>query len=230
MRSQVQVLAGPPPIIAGQSAVGSGLGVLTACLGRAGAARPSPPASPSALPGRPAPASGATTATQRSRLSSQDNSRAAGAATSRGRRPHTTRPAPPPTPLLTDARPRQHQVSSAVDRAARRRGRPPGAWTRSRREGCSAAPAWSPPSPPNVDETDARPDGRGGHRTAGRWTGGHQPVDAGSPGRRHQLTGHWTGWTPEGWTGGAGLRAGSWRTSGLRSCLVRVRTASRRDP
>jgi hypothetical protein len=55
MRSQVQVLAGPPPIVAGQSAAGSELGALAAGLGRAGAARPSPPAPPWA-PGSAHPA------------------------------------------------------------------------------------------------------------------------------------------------------------------------------
>jgi hypothetical protein len=44
MRSQVQVLAGPPPIPAGHSAAGSEPGAPAASLGRAGAARPSPPA------------------------------------------------------------------------------------------------------------------------------------------------------------------------------------------
>jgi hypothetical protein len=39
MRSQVQVLAGPPPIIAGQSTAGAEPGALAAGLGRAGAAR-----------------------------------------------------------------------------------------------------------------------------------------------------------------------------------------------
>jgi hypothetical protein len=53
MRSQVQVLAGPPPIVAGHSAVGGEPGVPAASLGRAGAARPSPPARPLALPARP---------------------------------------------------------------------------------------------------------------------------------------------------------------------------------
>jgi hypothetical protein len=67
MRSQVQVLAGPPPIPAGQSAVGSEPGRLAASLGRAGAAPPSPPASPSALPGPPTRTSGATTTTHRGR-------------------------------------------------------------------------------------------------------------------------------------------------------------------
>jgi hypothetical protein len=51
MRSQVQVLAGPPAIVAGQSAVGSGPEALAGRLGRAGAARPSPLARPLALPG-----------------------------------------------------------------------------------------------------------------------------------------------------------------------------------
>src|SRR5512132_63661 len=39
MRSQVQVLAGPPPIVAAHSAAGTELGALAAGLGRAGAAR-----------------------------------------------------------------------------------------------------------------------------------------------------------------------------------------------
>jgi hypothetical protein len=46
MRSQVQVLAGPPPITPGHSAVGSKPGALAASLGRAGAACPSSPAPP----------------------------------------------------------------------------------------------------------------------------------------------------------------------------------------
>jgi hypothetical protein len=65
MRSQVQVLAGPPPITAGQSAVGSEPGALAAGLGRAGAARPSPPARPSAPPGPPTRAAASTTTTHR---------------------------------------------------------------------------------------------------------------------------------------------------------------------
>jgi hypothetical protein len=75
MRSQVQVLAGPPPIVAGQSAAGSELGALVAGLGRAGAARPSPPAPPLAPPGPPTRPSGSATTTQR------------GQAPSRGRQP-----------------------------------------------------------------------------------------------------------------------------------------------
>jgi hypothetical protein len=67
MRSQVQVLAGPPPIVAGQSTAGSEPGTLTAGLGRAGAARPSPPAPPLAPPGPPTRASGSATTTHRGR-------------------------------------------------------------------------------------------------------------------------------------------------------------------
>jgi hypothetical protein len=67
MRSQVQVLAGPPVIVAGQSAVGSKPGALAGCLGRAGAARPSPPASPSAPPGPSTRAAGTSTTTHSGR-------------------------------------------------------------------------------------------------------------------------------------------------------------------
>jgi hypothetical protein len=67
MRSQVQVLAGPPPIVAGHSAAGSEPSWLTAGLGRAGAARPSPPARPVAPPGPPTRASGSATTTHRGR-------------------------------------------------------------------------------------------------------------------------------------------------------------------
>jgi hypothetical protein len=67
MRSQVQVLAGPPSNPAGQSAAGSGLGALAAGLGRAGAARPSPPARPVAPSGPPTRPSGSATTTHRGR-------------------------------------------------------------------------------------------------------------------------------------------------------------------
>jgi hypothetical protein len=53
MRSQVQVLAGPLPIVAGQSAADSEPGALAVGLGRAGAARPSPPAPQWPRRGRP---------------------------------------------------------------------------------------------------------------------------------------------------------------------------------
>jgi hypothetical protein len=71
MRSQVQVLAGPPPIVAGQSAAGTELGALAAGLGRAGAASPSSPAPPVAPPGPPTRASGSATTTHRGRAPSR---------------------------------------------------------------------------------------------------------------------------------------------------------------
>jgi hypothetical protein len=94
MRSQVQVLAGPPAIVAGQSAVGSKPGALAGCLGRAGAARPSPPASPSARPGPSTHAAGATTTTHRGRPPSP------------ARQPHRrcSHLALPPTPLPSRSR------------------------------------------------------------------------------------------------------------------------------
>jgi hypothetical protein len=67
MRSQVQVLAGPPAIPAGHSAAGSEPGTPAVSLGRAGAASPSPSASPSALAGPSTPTAGATTITHRGR-------------------------------------------------------------------------------------------------------------------------------------------------------------------
>jgi hypothetical protein len=91
MRSQVQVLAGPPTIVAGQSAVGSEPGALAAGLGRAGAARPSPPEPPVAPPGPPTRAAASATTTHRGR------------APSRGRQPGggcrhlALQPAPAPT-------------------------------------------------------------------------------------------------------------------------------------
>jgi hypothetical protein len=91
MRSQVQVLAGPPPIVAGQSTAVLGPGALAVGLGRAGAARPSPPAPPLAPPGPPTRPSGSATTTQR------------GQAPARGRQPRggcrhlALQPAPVPT-------------------------------------------------------------------------------------------------------------------------------------
>jgi hypothetical protein len=67
MRSQVQVLAGPPPNPAGHSVAVSEPGALAAGLGRAGAARPSPPAHPLGPPGPPTRASGSATTTHRGR-------------------------------------------------------------------------------------------------------------------------------------------------------------------
>jgi hypothetical protein len=95
MRSQVQVLAGPPPIVAGHSAAGSEPGTLVAGLGRAGAARPSPPAPPLAPPGPPTRASGSATTTHRGRAPQpEDGSHAAAAATSRSLLPCPPRSRP----------------------------------------------------------------------------------------------------------------------------------------
>jgi hypothetical protein len=144
MRSQVQVQAGPPHIPAGHSAVGSEPGAAAASVGRAGAARLSPSARPSALsgrlPGRQAPRRPRTVVAHPALVDSY----AAGAATScrqpapvpsRRQPPALRTPAwpawslcgyarpPAPNPAL-NARPRQRrpQACSAVDRAARRRG------------------------------------------------------------------------------------------------------------
>src|SRR5512133_1739380 len=94
MRSQVQVLAGPPPIVAGQSAAGGEPGTLAAGVGRAGAARPSPPAPPLAPPGPPSRASASATTTHRGRA---PNSRTP----ARWRSSHLAlQPAPAPTAQL----------------------------------------------------------------------------------------------------------------------------------
>jgi hypothetical protein len=154
MRSQVQVLAGPPAIGAGQSPVGSKPGTLAGCLGRAGAVRPSPPASPSVSPGPSTRATGATTTTHRGRPPvPRTAAPAAGAASSRvfappsaTGAPHAPWPAreasvkrdrrPPPTylglpptapPTMGDlgASPASRPARPST-RAARRRGSPPG--------------------------------------------------------------------------------------------------------
>ena len=214
MRSQVQVLAGPPAIPAGQSAVGSELGAFTGCLGRAGAAPPSPPARPSALPGHP-PAAASTTTTHRGRPPS------------RGRQPHGTRgnlalrPAPVPSRSRGD-RPLRTPAASAC-----------------------------PQTPRLMGTRRTRPDGRGGHQTAGRWTGGQQTAGrwtggqqmAGPPDprRRTQVTGHWTGRTAKPQTtdrtGGHRMLdadrrptplMASWHCRPRRRCLPAGRSAGRR--
>jgi hypothetical protein len=198
MRSQVQVLAGPPPIIAGQSTAGSEPGTLAASLGRAGAARPSPPASPSAPPGSSTQAAGATTTTHRGRPHPEDGNLAlrpppmptaappatgapqAGLACPGGQR--QARPPPTPDP------PRSATDSPAGHALPRRRRPRPGLLGRrpeplddvaAHRDlgsfpwcGCRAASACAQPLP-------LRPDGRvrtdgGGHQRAGHWMGGHQ--------------------------------------------------------
>jgi hypothetical protein len=85
MRSQVQVLAGPPAIPAGHSAVSGEPGAPTASLGRAGAARPSRRHAHRPSRTRPPGAAGPMTTTHRGRHPAQDGSHAAAAATSRWR-------------------------------------------------------------------------------------------------------------------------------------------------
>jgi hypothetical protein len=94
MRSQVQVLAGPPPIVAAHSAAGSEPGAVAVGLGRAGAARPSPPAPPVAPPGPPPRPSGSATTTHRGRAPSP-------------RTPATPRLPPPPRCSLLPCPPRR---------------------------------------------------------------------------------------------------------------------------
>jgi hypothetical protein len=131
MRSQVQVLAGPPLIVAGHSAAGSGPGAFAVGLGRAGAARPIPPAPPVAPPGPPTRPSGSATTTHRGQAPAEDGSQVAGAATSRcsllPRPPRSRPPRALPTPawpawsLSGQARPPR----PAPNPAARVRHRPP---------------------------------------------------------------------------------------------------------
>jgi hypothetical protein len=126
MRSQVQVLAGPPPIPAGHSAVDTQPGTPAASLGRAGAAPPPRQQAHRPFrvrpPRRPAPRSPLSVVAH----PTQHGSRAAGAASSRHRKPLALRtpaclvaqpvtrgrrlPLPGPVrirhqPPLTDARP-----------------------------------------------------------------------------------------------------------------------------
>jgi hypothetical protein len=97
--------------------------------------------------------------------------------------------------------------ASAADRAARRRGShrdlDPFPWCRLPRRTHLV-----PNATACGGRRRTRPDGRGGyqragrwtggHHTAGRWMGGHQTAGPPDPGRRTQVTGHRTGWTPDG--------------------------------
>jgi hypothetical protein len=107
MRSQVQVLAGPPPIVAGHSAAGSEPGAPAASPGRAGAARPSSPAPPVAPPGPPTRPSASATTTQRGQAPSP-------------RTPATRRVQPPRAAACS----RAHSAAARDGRSARRPGLP----------------------------------------------------------------------------------------------------------
>jgi hypothetical protein len=186
MRSQVQVLAGPPPIVAGHSAAGAEPGALPACLGRAGAARPSPPARSVTLPGPSTRTAGATTTTDSSR------------APSPGRQPRgrcgnlVLQPAPVPS------RSRQRRAlprpsTEPLDDAAAHWDLDP---LPPCRLPCRIDPVPTPP--PDVGRDGrVRTDG-GGHQTTGRVDTGRP--DRRTPGRRARVSGHRTGWTPAGRT------------------------------
>jgi hypothetical protein len=197
MKSEVQLLPGPPPVPAGQSAAG---------LGRAGAARPAPPAHPVAPPGPPTRASGSTTTTHRGRAPSPRTAATRHAATSRcsllpcpqrsrPRRALRTpawpawslsgqarppRPAPTPAARVRHRPPTGHRdfgsvarvpASATVDRAVDGPAAP-GAATGSGDHGRPATATWSHRHRLRWEETDAS--GRGGHGTAGQRTGGHR--------------------------------------------------------
>jgi hypothetical protein len=200
MRSQVQVLAGPPPIPAGHSAAGSEPGTLAAGLGRAGAARPSPPARPSALRahpgGRPHDYHPPWSPPRRqprgrcSHLAPQPHP-----VPSRRRQPRTLRtpawpaysrsghaPAPYQPGRVRHRWPADHRVGSAAPPASR----PPRPSTEPL-DGAAAHrdldrfPWWRVPAAPTLAHAAARygrrrtrSGQRGGHQPAGRWTGGHQ--------------------------------------------------------
>jgi hypothetical protein len=157
MRSQVQVLAGPPAIVAGQSAVGSKPGTLAASLGRAGAARPPPPATGARHAAWPA---------------------------LEGQRQARPPPAPDPGPRVHHRQPRRPWVTSAASpgsgparpstRAARRRGPcriglpqpPPPDGDQTDASGRTGrTPAGWPPDGPDTGRPDA------GSRTTNQVTG-----------------------------------------------------------
>jgi hypothetical protein len=220
MRSQVQVLAGPPTIPAGHSAAGREPEALAAGLGRAGAAPPSPASTATCLSGPATGAATSTTTTHRGRhpapraatrqvrpprAAACSRSRNAAAATGaphaglaclvvqpvkRGRRrPH------PPGQAANDPRPTRDLGSVARPRPAGPSTEPPhGAAahrdsTRSRGDGCPAAPAWCQRHCPVWEETGAS--GRG-------WTPDGWTLDGWTP----------DGWTPDGRTAGPGRRTG----------------------
>jgi hypothetical protein len=212
MRSQVQVLAGPPPIVAGQSAADTEPGALAAGLGRAGAARPSPPAPPVAPPGPPTRPSGSATTTHRGRPPSP--------------RTPATRPVPPPGAAACS---RAHRAATREGRSARRSGLPGRSAGRRGRRG--PHPTRRPGSATDLPVTNATSaaspasrlvDRRSSRRRPGSHRGLHRFRWSGSPGqldlvpppppehgrrrtrpdRRGQTPDGWTphGWTPDSWT------------------------------
>ena len=115
MRSQVQVLAGPPPSSQVRALPAASRGALAASLGRAGAARRSPSARPVAPPGPPTRASGAATTTHRGRVPSPRT-----AATRR-----CSHRALQPAPVPTAPPPRRALHAGLACLVAQRQARPP---------------------------------------------------------------------------------------------------------
>jgi hypothetical protein len=207
MRSQVQVLAGPPPIIAGHSAAGTEPGALAAGLGRAGAARHPPPAPPIAPPGPPTRPVGSATTTHRGH----------------GPSPRTpaTRRVPPPRAAACS---RVHRAAARDGRSGRR----PGLLVAQRARAAAAArtpPGGSGRHRPPRDQRDfasvaphPRPPGLSPEPSRARQPQGPPPVPvvrvarSPRPGpHRHCLSGRRRtrpdrrgqtpdGWTPHGWT------------------------------
>jgi hypothetical protein len=207
MRSQVQVLAGPPAIVAGQSAVGSKPGTLAGCLGRAGAARPSPPARPSAPPGPSTRPAGATTATHRDRAPIPRT-----AVTRPVRQPHAAASSRAHSAAAGDGRSacRPGLPGRPASSAAAARTRPgPGPPPTARRPWVTAAasPASGPARPSTEPLDDAAPTGPGPVPVMGVALP-HRPVP-----QRHRLMGTRR-------TGGghqrAGHRRGGHQTAGRR--------------
>jgi len=137
MRSQVQVLAGPPAIVAGQSAAGSGPGAFAAGLGRAGAARPSAPAGPVAPSGPPTRVSGSATTTHRGRASSPETA--------------ATRRVQPPRAAACS---RAHSAAARDGRSARRPGLAGRSVVKRGRRGGPHPPGGPGPPPTSSDQRD----------------------------------------------------------------------------
>jgi hypothetical protein len=213
MRSQVQVLAGPPAIGAAQSAVGSKAGTLAASLGRPGAACPSLPASPSP-PSGPVHAAGRRHDNHApwSTTHPEDGSLAAGAATS----PCGLLPCLAPPPVTGARPPRPGLPGRPASSAAAARTRPgPGPPPTARRPCMTSAP--SPVSGP------ARPSTRAAGRRGSPPGPGPVPVVGGAVpprpvSKRHRLLGDQT--DASGRTGGghqpAGHRRGGHQRAGRR--------------
>jgi hypothetical protein len=239
MRSQVQVLAGPPPIVPGQSAAGTGPGALAAGLGRAGAARPSPPAPPVAPPGPPARPSGSATTTQRGRGPARGRQPrggcrhlalqpAPGPPRSRPRRVLRTPawpawslsgPARPPRPAPNPAA-RVRQPPPTGQRDVGSVARVPASATVDRAVAGSAAPGASTGSgghgrPATATSSPPPPPEHGRRRTRpdrrGRHqTAGHRTGGQQTADRRTRWTATPGDRTPDGWTAGSGTPETGW--------------------